>query len=197
MLANVVPEGQALSSQQEVRVRMDKRAVAAPRAYVLTFALLSALTLFSSRLAIAQSDEAAERVAAANQLFSILSKDILAQMTDQVLTQAWPPVERDLTNRKIDAGTVAALRAEFARIQTENMADVMKGAPAIYARHFTAPELRQLTAFYGTPVGQKALKEMPQIMAEAMEGVVSRLQDVMMLTQVSFNKILREKGYIK
>ena len=30
-------------------------------------------------------------------------------------------------------------------------------APAIYARHFTVSELKEITAFYRTPAGAKAL----------------------------------------
>ena len=40
----------------------------------------------------------------------------------------------------------------------------------IYARHFTTDELRQLLAFYRTPIGQKVLTEQPAIAREAMEG---------------------------
>ena len=37
---------------------------------------------------------------------------------------------------------------------------------AMYASHFTEEELRQLTAFYRTPVGQKLTAATPAIMAE-------------------------------
>src|ERR1700719_79600 len=111
-------------------------------------ALLFVLTALGSGSAVAQGAESPESLAAANQLFSILSKDILSQMTEQVMAQAWPSIERDLIGRKVDAATIAALRAEFARIKMKNMVDVMKDAPAIYARHFTAAELRELSTFY-------------------------------------------------
>ena len=39
----------------------------------------------------------------------------------------------------------------------------------VYARHFTNDELDVLIAFYGTPVGQKTVKMMPQITKEAMQ----------------------------
>jgi len=38
----------------------------------------------------------------------------------------------------------------------------------IYDRHFTADELRQLLAFYRTPIGQKLLAEQPAITRDAM-----------------------------
>jgi hypothetical protein len=39
----------------------------------------------------------------------------------------------------------------------------------LYARHFTADEIKQLAAFYRTPVGQKTMTEMPSLMMEAMQ----------------------------
>lgn len=39
---------------------------------------------------------------------------------------------------------------------------------ALYARHFTAEELKQIAAYYRTPVGQKSMQLMPQVMAESM-----------------------------
>jgi hypothetical protein len=42
------------------------------------------------------------------------------------------------------------------------------GIALIYARNFTADELRQLTAFYRGPIGQKFLEKMPQIAQESM-----------------------------
>jgi hypothetical protein len=39
----------------------------------------------------------------------------------------------------------------------------------LYARHFTAAEIRQLAAFYKTPVGVKMIAVMPQIAGESMQ----------------------------
>jgi len=38
----------------------------------------------------------------------------------------------------------------------------------LYSRHFTADELKQIAAYYRTPVGAKSLQVMPQVMAESM-----------------------------
>jgi hypothetical protein len=73
----------------------------------------------------------------------------------------------------------------------------MKDAPAIYARHFTAQELRELAAFYRTPTGQKALKEMPQVMADTFAVVMPRLRDIEAQTAEAFAKVLRDRGYGK
>jgi hypothetical protein len=39
----------------------------------------------------------------------------------------------------------------------------------LYARHFSAAEIGQVSAFYKTPVGKKMLATMPQIMGESMQ----------------------------
>lgn len=40
----------------------------------------------------------------------------------------------------------------------------------VMARHFTPDEIREITAFYKTPIGAKVVNEMPQIMTEAMQA---------------------------
>ncbi|MTW10622.1 DUF2059 domain-containing protein [Pseudoduganella eburnea] len=39
---------------------------------------------------------------------------------------------------------------------------------ALYARHFSADEVKQIAAYYRTPIGAKSLQLMPQIMGESM-----------------------------
>ena len=38
----------------------------------------------------------------------------------------------------------------------------------LYARHFTTAEIKQLTAFYATPLGRKMMATMPKLSAESM-----------------------------
>ena len=46
--------------------------------------------------------------------------------------------------------------------------DILEAMVPVYARHYTLDEVRQLSAFYKTPVGHKSLVVMPQLMAESM-----------------------------
>ncbi|WP_342119062.1 DUF2059 domain-containing protein [Pseudoduganella sp. OTU4001] len=48
------------------------------------------------------------------------------------------------------------------------MADMENEMVSLYSRHFTAEELKQMAAYYRTPVGQKNMQMMPQVMAESM-----------------------------
>jgi hypothetical protein len=105
-------------------------------------------------------------------------------------TLTWPDIERRLSNQ-VDRAALAELRIHLDQIQ-----DIMKDAPAIYARRFTAQELREI-GFYRTPTGQKSLREMPQVMAEAVALIVPRMADIQGEVQTSFGRVLRERCYIK
>lgn len=47
------------------------------------------------------------------------------------------------------------------------MAELESEMLALYARHFTADELKQMAAYYRTPVGKKTMQLMPQVMTES------------------------------
>lgn len=146
--------------------------------------------------AAAQGAATPEALAEARELVAIISKDTIRQMVTQVAGQVWPMVERGLRAKQpdISANVLAELRTEFERIQIEYMADLMQDAPVIYARHFSAAELRELLAFYRSPIGAKALRELPQIMAESMALIMPRLQQVQAKTMEAFTKVLRSRG---
>src|SRR5262249_54528934 len=107
--------------------------------------------------AIAQSEPSAETMQAAKDLMAIMSPDTLRQMVAGMTNQVWPAIERELRTKQvnIEQSTLAELRTEFVNIQLRYMATVMADTPAIYARHFSASELRDMIAFYKTPTGQK------------------------------------------
>jgi len=161
--------------------------------------ILAIVLLFAGASGHARADDAVspEALQAANALFKILSVDMMQQLTGQMTAAFWPAVEQKAHADKIDDATIGELRKEFERIQLAFVTDAMKEAPPIYARHFTVAELQDLTAFYQTPTGAKALHELPQVMGEFASLMVPRLQDVQRQTTDGFNRILREHGYVK
>lgn len=62
----------------------------------------------------------------------------------------------------------------------------------LYARHFSADEIDQMTAFYRTPVGAKMLASMPSIMAEMMQVserlITPRMQTIQQQIQALIEK---------
>lgn len=145
--------------------------------------------------AIADDAPSSEAIQAANELFTVLSGDMMKQLTGQMTTAFWPQVEQRARADKIDDATIGELRGEFERIQLAFVTNAMKEAPPIYARHFTVAELQELTAFYRSPVGVKALHELPQVMGEFAALLVPRMQDLQRQATEGFSKILQAHGY--
>ena len=164
-----------------------------------TLRILAVLLLIAGVGERVRADEAPspEALAAANELFTILSADMMKQLTGQMTNAFWPVVEQKARADKIDDATIAELRSEFERIQISFVTDAMKDAPPIYARHFSVAELRDLIAFYRTPTGAKALREMPQVMGEFATQLVPRMQDLQKQITEAFNRVLQEHGYSK
>jgi hypothetical protein len=75
------------------------------------------------------------------------------------------------------------------------MMNIVAEGPAIYARHFTAQELREIIAFYRTPTGGKLLQLTPQLSAEVMGMVMPHMSEFYVQTVEAFRKVLRSRGY--
>jgi uncharacterized protein len=161
--------------------------------------ILAVLLLLGGAFDRARADEtpSPEALQAANELFSILSPDLMRQMTAQMTNLMWPALEQRARAQKIDDATIAELRQEFDRVQMKNLGEIMKAAPPIYARHFTVDELHQLIAYYRSPIGTKAMRELPAVMSEFVSTISPRMQDMQQQAMEGFNNILRQHGYLK
>lgn len=138
----------------------------------------------------------AEALQAAQELMSVLGKDTIRQMAEQITAQVWPKITHSLqAKQSVTPDQLNDLRKEYNRIQIEFMTKIMADAPVIYARHFTAAELRELLAFYRTPVGEKSIRVLPQITAETLALVVPRMQQIQTEVMDSFSKVLRQRGF--
>ena len=168
---------------------------------VRTIAVLALLALFGApiglRPAAAQNAATPESLQAARDLVAVVSKDTMGQLVTQVTAQVWPMLERGLRAKQpdISAAVLADLRKEFERIQFEFISKVMEDAPSIYARHFTTAELRQLLAFYQSPLGEKSLRVLPQITTETMALIMPRMQQLQAQVVEAFTKVLRDRGF--
>lgn len=106
--------------------------------------------------AMAAAKELVETMRATDQLKSLLP--MLLQQLKPTIVQGRPDVERDF-----DTIMPLLIQGMEARMQ-----ELVSSIGAVYASHFTADELRQLSAFYRGPVGQKFLESMPVIMRDSM-----------------------------
>ena len=152
--------------------------------------LLVALT-FGIGAARAQDAEALQ---AANELASIISADAVNQISRELTAGFWPNLENALKSR-VDDATLSELRAEFERRLAQFGVEAMKDAPAAYAKYFTAQELRDITSFYRTPTGAKALQTMPKVMFEYLAGVRPKVQEFQQGMRTSVQEILQRHGY--
>jgi len=143
--------------------------------------------------AATQTTNSPEAVQAAAELASIMSKDLLTQMTNQMTAQVWPQIEAKARGG-VDTATLAELRAEFERVVVNFVTQSLKDMPGIYARYFTVDELHDMTAFYRTSTGQKALQRMPKVLGESYGLLLPRLPGLQQELQQATVRIMTKHG---
>jgi hypothetical protein len=159
---------------------------------LLPIAAIAILALLGARPASAQAPSpdaiaaARELVAASRateQLKTLLP--MLMQQLKPAVVQGRPAVEKDY-----DAITPALIAASLKRL--DEVADLMA---AVYVRNFTLAEIRDVTAFYRTPTGQKLLEKMPIVMQESMQAGQRFAQAIAADLQKGIVDELRKRGH--
>jgi len=96
----------------------------------------------------------------------------------------------NLTQKEIDA-----VKDETRKFMTAKLPDLVEKLVPVYAKHFTREEVKQLIAFYKTPVGAKTIRELPLIASESLgvgnfwgKNVTPELQELV-------NIRLQKEGY--
>jgi hypothetical protein len=156
--------------------------------------MVGAALACASWSAAAQSADAGERLVAASELVSIsFGSEVLKVFSDQVTE---PLIEALHASRpELDERTIVELRNELSEMLPQRVQETIKDVPAIYARHFSAQELRDQLAFYRTPVGVKSLRELPRVSQEISDAVRASVPDMVGEVDASFREILRRRGY--
>jgi hypothetical protein len=165
---------------------------AAMRLIVLVIIVVLGIPTASSQTQ-PQTIPSLDAIAAAKELTAIISPDLEREMTRNMAARIWQQIERSLAPQ-IDAATRAELRSEVERSTQQFVTDGMPDVPLIYARHFTAEELRQLATFYKTPLGAKALSQIPQVMTEFSATLVSRFTPFQQQLRGRLQAILQKHG---
>ncbi len=139
------------------------------------FALLAALLLVTpthaaedaARAAALQLIEVTETAAAMEQMQNQM-KAMLNQSMQQLQI---PPEGEEIAQRYMaEMGKLISDEMQWSKIEE----DVI----SIYTRVFTADELNQLTEFYRTPLGQKLLEKMPEVMQASVAMSQRQMQRV-------------------
>ena len=158
--------------------------------------VIAALALQCLAGAARAQDASPETLAAAKELAAIVSVDTINQLSQAMTAQIWPKLQAEL-GRKVDQATLEELRKEFEAALARFVSQAMDDAPAIYARHFTAQELRDISAFYKTASGRKALQKMPQVTAKSFGAIMPRMKSFQSELEAIIDKILIQRGYQK
>ena len=158
---------------------------------VLTAILLVTVLAMPAR---AQAPGSPEAVKAAGELFVILGGETARQMSTAMIAQMWPGLERELAG-KISAAVLQEIRAELERSLTNFVNDAMTEGPAIYARYFSAAELRDMAAFYRTPTGVKGLQLLPKVTADIGGLIMPRLPIFQGEIADKIQAIMKKHGY--
>jgi hypothetical protein len=160
--------------------------------------LIVLVLVLALRAVTAQAQDAGspEAVSAAKDLMAIMSPDMIGQLTQGMTAQMWPKLEAEFGG-KVDQATLGELRAEFEHSLNQFVLDSMTDAPAVYARYFTAQELRDIAGFYKTPAGAKALQLMPKVMADYYGSLLPKLTGFQTALVGRIQTILQKHGYQK
>ena len=123
--------------------------------------------------------------------FMLMTSVALAQLTNQ--SAAVPFETKELVVRLLEAnGVRQSIVQIFEDIisrapadQQKNLRDILRSDAIIenivpvYAKHFTVEELKELIAFYKSPVGAKNLALTPVLMTDVMEVTSKYFEDRM------------------
>ena len=131
----------------------------------LTMSILALVVGFAG---IPRAQQAADPVALA-QAKALIERTGASALTQQifatVMQRQRAALEAANPGKSVAIGEIVGLmEAEFAK-QLPTMVDAFA---TIYIKHFTAGELRELNAFYDSPLGRKLIKDLPALMQEGM-----------------------------
>ena len=135
---------------------MNRAIVLAVWLIAVAFGFQPAASQTASPEATAAARELVETMRAADQFKTIMP--LLMRQLKPMITQGRPEIERDFDS----------ILPQIMAAAEGRMNEFVGGVAALYATHFNADELRQITAFYKAPVGQKFLQVLPKVMQDSM-----------------------------
>jgi hypothetical protein len=142
---------------------------------------------------VAAQPAPADTVSAARELITIMrATDQLKQMLPTIMQALKPAIAQGRPQVERDLDTLMPVLLDSMSSRLGELVDQMAG---VYARNFTSDEIRQLTTFYRTPVGQKFLEKMPTVMQESMSLGQAFGQKVAGELQTRMIEELRKKGH--
>ena len=158
--------------------------------FSITAGILLLPLISSAQEATAKAPDA-ETLAAAKELLGVMHME---ETLNSSMETGMDVQLEQLKQLKIGEAGLKELKAEMLKfigevISWEEMEPEML---RIYASNFTKEELNDLSTFYKTPTGQKAVKLTPQLMAEGMKLGQSRMMARMPELQARITPIIQK-----
>ncbi len=115
-----------------------------------------------------------EKRAAIRELIEVSQQRQLVLQMQQALESRVLPNMDGVAGSREDASAI--IHEELTATASDMIGDLVEVSADVWGRHFTIDEIRELTEFYRTPLGQKLLEKQPLIMQEGMQAgqMVSR-----------------------
>ena len=122
------------------------------------------LAALSLSIKPALADDASARVLAAKVIDLVSNKDMMRSNLEAMMNGNIENMQHHgLPQEGVDAVRAAISKWYDAEI---NFNDIQPKIVDIYVKNFSEDDLKQLLAFYQSPIGQKAIKTMPTVMRE-------------------------------
>lgn len=146
---------------------------------ILLAAIFGLSTSFAGVAQQTASDAPATKEDIQKYLEVMHSREMLSQMVDAMSKPMHEMVHEQYLKDK------DKLPADFETRMNKMMDDLMKAYPwdemlqamvPVYQKHLTKADVDALIAFYGSPTGQKLMRELPAITAEAMQAMTPLLR---------------------
>lgn len=141
----------------------------------------------------AQEKPSPEALHAARELAAIMSPEIIDQMTAATVEPMFKIVQ-DKLGGQIKPEALREVQGELQKITSKFTSEMMADMPAIYARHLSVTELREIVAFYRSPTGAKTLSVMPKLMGEITAVAMLRLAGLEGELQTLIERAMRRHG---
>lgn len=125
----------------------------------------------------------------------VISRTVIGEMQKEMQKRGKEVPQRAI---QIAADSVTKTVLDALRDPSLNE-EIIKASIPIFAKYFTADEIRQLTAFYRSPVGVKTVRLMPQMTQDSIKAgeeiAMSRMSALEPTIMRNVKKSLEEAGY--
>ncbi len=149
------------------------------------------LLLLSASAIFAQAEPSAEALNAAKELTKTLGLD---KQHEAGLATMTPMIENLAKRLQLDEKEANQLRETYREWFTKDLDQVKlrEEVTKLYAQTFSAEELKQLNDFYLSPIGQKTVKAMPEIMQKSAALGMQEAQSKQALLQARLQPFIQK-----